>query len=56
MRRSILFIVFASILSAFAVGCMPNTLPAVAFEPRVYPYVPGPGLSSTDSTVYNVQR
>jgi hypothetical protein len=41
MLKSILVLVTASILSTLALGCMPNTMPAVAFEPRVYPFVPG---------------
>ena len=40
MKRSILVLALASILSTLAVGCLPNAMPAVAFEPRVYPYVP----------------
>lgn len=43
MLRSILLLVTASILSTLALGCMPNTLPAIAFEPRSYPYVPEMG-------------
>lgn len=46
MRQSIVLFVLASIVSVLAVGCMPNaTRGAVAFVPRVYPYVPelGPG-------------
>jgi hypothetical protein len=54
MRSSILMFVLASIVSAFAVGCMPSTLGQIAFEPRSYPYVPqmgpdGPSGSSTGS-------
>jgi hypothetical protein len=44
MRNSILMFVVASIVSAFAVGCMPSTLGQIAFEPRAYPYVPQGGL------------
>jgi hypothetical protein len=44
MSRSIRILVLAllaSVVSTLAVGCAPAmTMPAVAFEPRVYPYVP----------------
>jgi hypothetical protein len=43
MRSSVLLFVLASIMSAFAVGCMPSTLGTIAFEPRSYPYVPQMG-------------
>ena len=47
MKRSVLVLVLASIVSMLAVGCA-STMPQVAFEPRVYPYGPelgpdGPG-------------
>jgi hypothetical protein len=41
MLKSILFIVLASVVSALAVGCMPNAdRGPVAFVPRAYAYVP----------------
>jgi hypothetical protein len=40
MKRSVLVLVVASIVSVFAAGCASTGLPQVAFEPRVYPYVP----------------
>jgi hypothetical protein len=48
MKRPMLVLVLASIVSTLAVGCMPNTMPAVAFEPRVYPYVPQLGPDATN--------
>ncbi|HEY3816973.1 MAG TPA: hypothetical protein VGL81_07380 [Polyangiaceae bacterium] len=44
MKKSVLVLVVASILSVFAVGCASSGMPAVAFEPRVYPYVPQVGF------------
>jgi len=43
-----LVLVLASIVSMLSVGCVSSAIPQVAFEPRVYPYVPelgpdGPG-------------
>lgn len=41
MCKSILVVVLASIVSAFALGCTPNLdRGPVAFVPRVYPYIP----------------
>jgi hypothetical protein len=40
MKRSVLVLVLASVASLFAVGCVSSAVPTVAFEPRVYPYVP----------------
>ena len=40
MKRSVLGLVLVSILSMLAVGCASSGMPNVAFEPRVYPYVP----------------
>jgi len=40
MKRSVLFLVLASIVSMMSVGCVSSAMPQVAFEPRVYPYVP----------------
>jgi hypothetical protein len=40
MKRSVLGLVLASLLSMLAVGCVSSAVPSVAFEPRVYPYVP----------------
>jgi hypothetical protein len=42
MKRSVLVLVLASIVSMLAVGCASSGVPAVAFEPRAYPYVPRP--------------
>ena len=50
MFRSILVLVLASVAAGFAAGCMPNTLPAVAFEPRVYPYVPELGPDAPNAS------
>jgi hypothetical protein len=49
MLRSIVLLVTASILSTLALGCT-GALPAAAFEPRSYAYVPelgpdGPQIS-----------
>jgi hypothetical protein len=41
MRSSIVLLLLASIASVFATGCASlDTFPSVAFEPRVYAYVP----------------
>jgi len=44
MKRSVLVLVLASIVSMLGVGCASSGLPNVAFEPRAYPYVPEPGV------------
>jgi len=43
MKRSVLVLVLASIVSVFAAGCASSGAPAGAVEPRVYPYVPQVG-------------
>ena len=40
MKRSVLVLVLAAIVSMLAVGCVSSATPQIAFEPRVYPYVP----------------
>lgn len=40
MNRSVIVLVLASIVSIFATGCASTGMPPVAFEPRVYAYVP----------------
>jgi hypothetical protein len=42
MSKSILVFILAAIASTLAVGCIPSTLPTVAFEPREYPSIAGP--------------
>jgi hypothetical protein len=43
MFKSIVTLVLTSMLAALAAGCASTTLPNIAFEPRVYPYVPEMG-------------
>lgn len=43
MFKSMLTLVLTSTLAALAAGCASTTLPNIAFEPRVYPYVPEMG-------------
>jgi hypothetical protein len=45
MKRSVIVIVLASMVSVFAAGCASTGIPPVAFEPRVYPYVPEVALT-----------
>jgi hypothetical protein len=40
MKRSVLVLVLASIVSMLSVGCASSAMPQAAFEPRVFPYVP----------------
>jgi len=49
MSKSILVFLLATIASTLAVGCIPSTLPAVAFEPREYPAIAGPVNRSAGS-------
>ncbi len=47
MRKAILLVLLCCVLSALAMGCMPNvTGGPVAFEPRSYPYQPAAPLFS----------
>jgi hypothetical protein len=58
MRKSISLLALLSIiLSALAVGCMPE-MQDIAFEPRSYPYVPeqGPGQNITTPVVNQVSQ
>ena len=58
MRKSISLLALLSIiLSALAVGCMPE-MQDLAFEPRAYPYVPeqGPGPATVPAVNQLSQR
>jgi len=49
MRKSVYLFALLPLLSMLSIACVPSTLQDVAFEPRVYPYVPE--LGSSDQTV-----
>jgi hypothetical protein len=53
MKRSVIVLVLASIAAVFATGCASTGLPSpsVAFEPRVYPYVPEVAVGTEAATI-----